>query len=56
MYFHAVQFQYGFELIRLTYSQFVQTFQDIIGVESLTLIIELRPIFCRIPEHYRHEE
>ena len=31
MNFHVVQFSYGFELIRLTYSQFVQTFQDIIG-------------------------
>ena len=28
--FHVIQFQYGFELIRLTYSQFVQTFQDVI--------------------------
>ena len=27
----VVQFQYGFELIRLTYPQFVQTFRDIIG-------------------------
>ena len=24
--------------------------------ESLTLIVELRPITCRIPEHYHHEE
>ena len=30
MNFHVVQFQYGFELIRLTYPQFVQTFQNII--------------------------
>ena len=28
---HVVQFQYSFELHRLTYSQFVQTFQDIVG-------------------------
>ena len=28
---HVVQFQYGFELCGLTYSQFEQTFQDIIG-------------------------
>ena len=28
---HVVQFQYGFELRGLTYSQFEQTFQDIIG-------------------------
>ena len=28
---HVEQFQYGFELIRLTYPQFVQTFQNIIG-------------------------
>ena len=27
---HVVQIQYGFELRGLTYSQFVQTFQDII--------------------------
>ena len=29
---HVVQFQYGFELHELTYPQFVQTFQDIIGI------------------------
>ena len=28
---HVVQLQYGFELIRLTYPQFAQTFQDVIG-------------------------
>ena len=28
---HVVQFQNGFELLGLTYSQFVQTFQDFIG-------------------------
>ena len=28
---HVVQFQYVFELRGLTYSQFVQTFQDIMG-------------------------
>ena len=31
MNFHVVQFQYGFELTRLTYPQFLQTFQDYIG-------------------------
>ena len=30
MKFHVIQFQYGFELIRLTCSQFVHTFQDVI--------------------------
>ena len=28
---HVVQFQYGLELRRLTYSQFVRIFQDVIG-------------------------
>ena len=27
---HIVQFQYGFDLVRLSYCQFVQTFQDVI--------------------------
>ena len=28
---HVVQFQYGSELRKLMYPQFVQTFQDIVG-------------------------
>ena len=51
MNFHVVQFEYGCELIRLTYSQFVQTFQNIIRWNLLSLMINFRPISYRIPEH-----
>ena len=53
---HVVQFQYGFDLHRPMYSQFVQTFQDIVRWEFLTSIIELRSILYRIPEYCHHEE
>ena len=53
---HVIQSWYGFELIRLTYSQFVQTFQDIILVGSWSQIIEFRPISYRSLEHLRYEE
>ena len=45
-----------FDLIRLTYPIFVQTFQDINRMELLTSIIELRPISYRIPECCHHGE
>ena len=53
---HLVQFQYSFELRGLTDPQFVQTFQDVIGRNLLTLIAELHPILYRIPEHYHRKE
>ena len=53
---HIVQFQYFFELIRLTYPQFVQTFPRCHRMESLTSTIEFNPISYRTPENYRHEE
>ena len=45
---HVVQFQYGFELRGLTYSQFVD-FPRHHQMESLTKTIKLRPILYGIP-------
>ena len=56
MNFHVVQFQYIFELIRLTYSQIVQTFQEHHPMGSWSQTIEFHHIWYRSPEHHRFED
>ena len=53
---HIVQFQYGLEFLRLSYSYFVQSFQDVIRWDFSSLIMEFRPISNRIPEYHHFEE
>ena len=53
---HVVQFQYGFELSGLTYSQICTDFPRYYRRESLTQTIKLRPILYRFPGCCHHEE
>ena len=52
---HIVQFQYGLEFLRLVFL-ICTILPRCHQVESLSLIIEFRPISNRIPEYHRFEE
>ena len=53
---HVIQFQYGLELLRLSYPQFCTDSPEDHLMEPSSLIIKFRPILYQIPEHYRYEE
>ena len=59
MNFHVVQFQYGFELVRVDQthvSSICTDFPEYHVVDSLSSTIKFRPILYQILEHCRHEE